>query len=83
MKLPEKIKRAKELNDTLSAQANLPTSERMDDKEWQIVVNEINSLDIQIKAEESLEGGEWKKDMRDMRTHSQLRKESKTHRYNI
>jgi len=80
MTLPEKIKRAKELNDTLKAQANLPTSERMDDNEWRIVVNEINCLDIQINAEQSLEKGEWKRDVSQVK---QLKNATQTKRFNI
>jgi hypothetical protein len=80
MKLQEKIKRVKELNETLKAQSNLPTFKRMDDKEWQIVVREINCLDKQIEAEESLEKGEWRKGYKQT---EQMKKEIKTLRYNI
>jgi hypothetical protein len=80
MNLQEKIKRAKELNDALDNQKNLPSPDRMDDKEWQVVVRELNCLDKQIEAEESIEKGEWKKDPR---IAERLRSETKTNRYAI
>jgi len=80
MTLSEKISKVKELNDLIERQAKYPVYKRMDSTEFLKVSNEINALDIQIRAEESLQKGEWRKDVKEA---NQLRQQTKTNRYKI
>lgn len=80
MTLPEKIKRVKEIHDLMDKQQKLPLKERLSDSEFLILDREITCLNRQIEAEQSLERGEWK---RDVRKSEQLRRETRFKRFNV